>query len=308
MSRKKEDFVRDWLAGRGSREDVEKEIQETVFILSPKHAPHPRKNIDQIFSRLRGGPLSLLPQEDVHEDVEMLFSGAQTSNAIPRGDIASVLNGLKEGPLSVDKEQNHVREDSKESADVIPFRKSWSVWGTVFAAAAVLLLLVQPVVHNPMMMFSQEQNKTESKPMVSKEYEVESVQEEESKENIITFPPSVHKKNTRSTQPKKKEKTKINPTSPRITVPKKRSFRQEEVVSEKKRAQADYFLNEMEDEESISLEDTKKIEQSQEIEKVEKRMEVLEAAPTPATETIAARSQKDENAKDVLSILREEAL
>ena len=158
MSRKEEEFVRDWLAGSGSREAVEKKIQEAVFVLSPKHAPLPQKNLEHVFSTLRGGPLASLPQEDVHEDVELLFSGAKKGEMAPKGSISDVLDALNEGPLATKKGAAEVKSDN-----VIPLKRSWSVWGTVVAVAAVLLLLVQPVLNNPTMMTSyQEADRAEA--------------------------------------------------------------------------------------------------------------------------------------------------
>ena len=62
----------------------------------------------------------------------------------------NVLDALNEGPLSSKEEQllKSIRDN------VIPLRRSWSVWGTIVAVAAVLLLFVQPVLNNPTMMTS----------------------------------------------------------------------------------------------------------------------------------------------------------
>ena len=313
MSRKEEDFVRDWLAGIGSREDVEKKIQETVFILSPKRAPHPRKNIDHVFSTLRRGPLSILPQEDIHDDVEILFSGAQTSNATPKGDIAHVFDGLQEGPLSIKKETSPVEEQFEQSTNVIPLTRSWSVWGTIVAAAAVLLLLVQPVLNNPMMTSSQDPVATKSKPPQKQMYDRDLSEKEEPQEEREVISQSAAKE-TLSDKPKKKEKSTnyfVPPSPSKKAAQKQYKIKQEDAVSQSQRGGVYSVLEAVEDSEVIAMEQTNAFDQSQEIQaREEKGMAEPNPISVQVVETRKGRRSREETAKkpDVLSILREEAV
>ena len=310
MSRKEEDFVRDWLAGSGSREDVEKKVQEAVFILSPKHAPLPQKTLDHVFSTLRGGPLASLPEDEVHEDVKFLFSGAKKTEALPKGDISSVLHELKEGPLSIP------REFPKENSNVIPLRRRWSVWGTVIAAAAVLLLLVQPVLQNPMMMTSYQESdrSADSKSVLLQEYISEPIAYEEEPEDEVAESPSP------VVAKKEKVKKSSQPPSPsKRTAQKQREInRRKAPKPETKREQKDSMLDVMADEEMIVLEEKKVVVESEESERVASvqeelvkkgREELLERGSTQesaqAVEPVPTKSRKE---ADTLSILRAEAL
>ena len=321
MSRKEEEFVRDWLAGSGSREAVEKKIQEAVFVLSPKHAPLPKKNVEHIFSKLRGGALASLPQEDVHEDVELLISGAKVGTLSPKGSISDVLDALNEGPLATKQGATEVKLDN-----VIPLQRSWSVWGTVVAVAAVLLLLVQPVLNNPTMMTSyQEADRAEAPKDVARRASAEQEDEddlveetkpmvakkEETDELVKAPAPVVAKKEA----PRTKAKTSVS--SRRKTVPKRSKTKQkDDMVSEKKRRQEESVLDVMEDAEIIALEEAKAFEQERESERAlitEEEMfaEEREPAPAPEASTTVQATRVESTTTletDILSVLRAEAL
>ena len=72
--------------------------------------------------------MASVPQEDVHEDVGLLISGAKVGNLSPKGcpHISDVLYALNEGPLATTKV---VRINPEVKSDnVIPLQRSWSVW------------------------------------------------------------------------------------------------------------------------------------------------------------------------------------
>ena len=327
MSRKKEDVVRDWLAGVGTREDVEKDVQEAVFVLSPKRAPHPRKNIDHVFSTLRGGPLSLLPEEDIHDDVEMIFSGVQNTDVLPKGNITNVLDALQEGPLSKEGEESTVDERTEEEDNIIPLRRSWSVWGTVVAVAAVLLLLVQPALQNPVMMtsYQEPQISMDTKSVQNQTYDDEVFEEVLEDEIVEKSSFDSSKRDVQPTKPMKKEKSKSSLPSPAKRTTKRQSEVKsaENLVSDQKRARTDATLYTTSSSEATPMDDVEDFEQPVAMERVapaqEEEMEivqkdVLEEEPAAPVQDVGvtasstrAKTRKNEDV-DVLSILRAEAL
>lgn len=157
---KKEDILRDWLVGMHSGAGLEKKVQEAVFVLSPHRAPAPKKSIGEVFSHLRGGPLSLLPEESSSEDVSFIFSHLEDRDAIPKGSVGTVIDSLRSGPL-VKKEENIASLDEHRARVEQPrptpsWKRSWHVWGTICAAAAAVIFLVQPILNTNIMMAPQE--------------------------------------------------------------------------------------------------------------------------------------------------------
>ena len=192
MSDKQEDILRDWLEGRHSGLGLDKEVLEAVFVLSPKRSPLPNKTIGHVFSGLRGGPLALLPEESSSEDVEFLFSGAKHHDVLPQGSVDALLNSLHEGPLAGQRanveslhEHRTSPEDSK-SQDIVFWSRSWSMWGTICAAAAVFLVLVQPILTTDTVMVSQEdQFENFSPKIVAPQVEEQRESEEEAEAEVL---------------------------------------------------------------------------------------------------------------------------
>ena len=293
MSRKEEDFVRDWLAGNGSRDDVKKEIQETVFILSPKHAPFPLKNVEHVFATLRKGPLAPLSHEETPEDVEILFSGTKIINSTPKANISEIFDGLQEGPLATKSEQKSPREES----NITTLHLSWSVWGTVVAAAAVLLLLIQPLLHSPSMVTSFQENvqDTDQYPSFSRLDKVENQQED-----LYVASPNVPKNN------RVMKEGDIQASPAKKAESNQRERLEKNVLPKSRRGQADSLLDEVQKTAIVAPESESFFEIPSEADRGQKN-------PSPAFES-EQNSKGFENGKAdrtvdgrVLSLLRKEA-
>ena len=155
-----EEILRKWLSGEDSGESLDPKVKECVYVLSPSRAPEPSQKIDQLFLQLRGGPLSLLPEEEIIDDVESIFGAAQLDQALPKGSISDLFARIEDGPLAFVSEihtteapalstQSETKEPPKDNVVPFPIQK-WSMWGSILAAAGVLLFMFQQ--QNPLSM------------------------------------------------------------------------------------------------------------------------------------------------------------
>lgn len=193
-----EEILRKWLSGEDSGDSLDPKIKETVYVLSPSRAPEPSQKIDQLFLRLRGGPLSLLPEEELIEDVESIFGAAQLDQALPKGSISDLFARIEEGPLASGSEihttetpalstQTETKEPPKDNVVPFPIQK-WSMWGSILAAAGVLLFMFQQ--QNPLsMQLEQELQSSSAEYSIEREETKAEVAEEAFVDESIDAPP-----------------------------------------------------------------------------------------------------------------------
>jgi|GEM_PF-4907300 len=156
MSDLKAEKLRDWLHGLHDGSEVDVHVREAVYVLAPHRAPAPSKSIEALFSTLTSGPLAAsghdVQEESYEREQQLLRRSKKENDLIPKRSIEDVFAQLKEGPLatleSVEQESSNVvplhSAAAPESVDAIPPKKrSWSVWGTLIAVAAMVFVGIQ---------------------------------------------------------------------------------------------------------------------------------------------------------------------
>ena len=134
-----------WLEGV-QNQDVEPEILEAIYVLSPEHCPVPRVGLEDVLGRVEFGPFGDKAEaEGTEDDALFMRELLDHSGAVPQTSLEMILARVEAGPFAGMSQLEAEETLEEELPDNVIRPRAW--WqrtevAVVAAAAAALLILI----------------------------------------------------------------------------------------------------------------------------------------------------------------------